>query len=105
MDQLSCEGLGKLLEKKGLHEVATAIVENEVTGQCLVELTELEIKELASKIGDRVKLKRQINQYKVMFLELISSRSYHFHMFSLKVIHLQVLQHKHRPLLAHIPRD
>jgi len=65
MDQLSCADLKKFLQSHGLHEVATAIVDNEVSGLYLAELTELEIKELAPKIGDRVKLRRLINQNKV----------------------------------------
>ena len=67
MEKLSCVELGRLLEEKGLSEVAEAFIDNDVNGECLVELTELEVKELAPKIGDRVKLRRLISQHQVAF--------------------------------------
>ena len=36
-----------------------------------------------------MKLRRLISQHQVMFLEFISPRSYHFHMFSLHIIVLK----------------
>ncbi len=57
--------LQELLLNKGLQDVATAVDNNEVTGQCLLELTEGEIKKLAPKIGDRVKLRKLINECQV----------------------------------------
>ncbi len=43
--------------------VADAVVDNDISGELLVELTEAEIKEIAPKIGDRVRLRKLISQF------------------------------------------
>jgi len=68
MERLSCTELGRLLDEKGLCGVAEAVVDNDVCGETLLELTAPEIKELAPKIGDRVKLRKIISQSQVYFM-------------------------------------
>ena len=68
MDKLSCTELGHLLDEKGLCGVADAVVDNDISGELLVELTEAEIKEIAPKIGDRVKLRKLISQSQVPYI-------------------------------------
>ncbi len=75
MEGWSCEHLKEFLQRRGLYEVATAVLDNEVTGQCLLECTALEMKELAPKIGDRVKLRRIINENQVSLLNYTSPLS------------------------------
>ena len=66
MENLSSVELGKLLEEHRIaEEVVDAILDNEVTGECFLLLTEQEIKELAPKIGDRVKLRQLISKCEV----------------------------------------
>ena len=65
MENLSSIELGKLLEEHRIAEVVDAILDNEVTGECFLLLTEQEIKELAPKIGDRVKLRQLISKCEV----------------------------------------
>ena len=59
MEKVSCE-LGRFLTNSG--------IENEVIGESLLLLTELEIKELAPRIGEHVKLRQLIHKHKVIFL-------------------------------------
>ena len=39
-----------------------AFIENEVMGESILLLTEMEIKELAPRIGERVKLRQLVNK-------------------------------------------
>ncbi len=63
MEGLSSLQLANFLSEQGISQsVADAFLENEVTGKAFLALTELEVKELASKIGERVKLRELIKQ-------------------------------------------
>lgn len=53
-----------LLENRISEDVADTFTKNEVTGECFLLLTEMEIKELAPRIGDRVKLRQLITKHK-----------------------------------------
>ena len=63
MEKLSCIELSDSLLKNGIsRSVVDNFTTNEVTGECFILLTEMEIKELAPRIGDRVKLRQLITK-------------------------------------------
>ena len=63
MEKLSCIELSDFLLKNGIsRSVVDNFTTNEVTGECFILLTEMEIKELAPRIGDRVKLRQLITK-------------------------------------------
>ncbi len=65
MEGLSCTELVDFMLGNGISEsVIDNFVTNEVTGECCIQLTEMEMKELAPKIGDRVKLRQLITKHK-----------------------------------------
>ncbi len=65
MEGLSCTELVDFMLDNGISEsVIDNFVTNEVTGECCIQLTEMEMKELAPKIGDRVKLRQLITKHK-----------------------------------------
>ncbi len=65
MEGLSCTELANFMLDNGISEsVIDNFVTNEVTGECCIQLTEMEMKELAPKIGDRVKLRQLITKHK-----------------------------------------
>ncbi len=65
MEGLSCTELADFMLDNGISEsVIDTFVTNEVTGECCIQLTEMEMKELAPKIGDRVKLRQLITKHK-----------------------------------------
>lgn len=67
MDKLSSLELCEFLSEKNIaDDVVDAIMDNELTGEHLLLLTEMEMKELAPKIGDRVKLRQIVTSYKVI---------------------------------------
>ena len=75
MEKKSYIELGRFLTNKGIQEeVVDALIENEVTGESFLLLTEQEIKEIAPRIGERVKLRQLINKHKVIFLCSIKFR-------------------------------
>ncbi len=53
-----------MLDNEISESVIDNFVINEVTGECCIQLTEMEMKELAPKIGDRVKLRQLITKHK-----------------------------------------
>ena len=68
MEKVSYE-LGRFLTNSCIgKEVVDTFIENDVMGESLLLLTELEIKELASRIGEHVKLRQLIHKHKVIFL-------------------------------------
>ena len=78
MENLSSVELCKLLEE---HRIAWMLY-NEVTGECFLLLTEQEIKELAPKIGDRVKLRQLISKCEVSSCGMLLKTS-HMRIFAL----------------------
>ncbi len=65
MEGLLCTELADFMLDNGISEsVIDNFVTNEVTGECCIQLTEMEMKELAPKIGDRVKLRQLITKHK-----------------------------------------
>ena len=63
MEDLLPMELYDFLLQNGLPEdVSREFVNNEITGEGLLLLSEMEIKELAPKIGDRIKLRKLINK-------------------------------------------
>ncbi len=65
MEGLSCTELADFMLDNGISEsVIDNFVTNKVTGECCIQLTEMEMKELAPKIGDRVKLRQLITKHK-----------------------------------------
>ena len=68
VEQLTVSDLFDFLEDSGISaQITNAILENDVGGKELLCLSEEEIKELAPKIGDRVKLRSLISKYKVCY--------------------------------------
>ncbi len=64
MEGLLCTELADFMLDNGISEsVIDNFVTNEVTGECCIQLTEMEMKELAPKIGDRVKLRQLITKH------------------------------------------
>ena len=60
-----------------------ALLENEVTGECFLLLTEQEIKELASKIGGIVKLRQLISECEVSSCGLLKTSHMHYNTYTL----------------------
>ncbi len=57
--------LTKFMRNNGIPEsVVGNFASNEVTGECCLQLTGMEMRELAPKIGDRVKLRQLITKHK-----------------------------------------
>lgn len=60
---MECEEFGDYLLALGLHEdVVSNIVGNRIDGQLFISLSEGEIKELAPAIGDRIRLRKILDE-------------------------------------------
>ena len=63
MEEYSCTELSDYLLDEGIcQSVAEAFFDNNITGKAFLALTELEVKELAPKIGERVKLREILSK-------------------------------------------
>lgn len=77
MEGLSCFELTEFMRDNGIPEsVVGNFASNEVTGECCLQLTEMEMKELAPKIGDRVKLRQLLTKHKEVneYMNIITSK-------------------------------
>ena len=75
MDGFDFEAFGDFLLEKGLHEdVVATIISNRICSETFLDLTEIDLKELAPTIGDRIRLRnileetRKVRQYCLMSL-------------------------------------
>ena len=60
---MECEEFSDYLLAKGLHEdVVSKIVGNRIDGQLFISLSEDEVKELAPVIGDRIRLRKILDE-------------------------------------------
>ena len=67
IDGMKCEEFGDYLLAKGLHkDVASKIVDNRIDGQLFISLSEDEIKELAPAIGDRICLRKILDDERMV---------------------------------------
>ena len=63
VESMECEEFADYLLAKGLHEeVVSNIVANRIDGLLFVGLSEDEIKELAPAIGDRIRLRKILDE-------------------------------------------
>ena len=61
MESLTCEELAEFFADNGISlDVVRAIEANEITGEGFLSLSELEVKEIAPKIMERVKLRKLV---------------------------------------------
>ena len=75
MDGFDFEAFGDFWLEKGLHEdVVATIISNRICSETFLDLTEIDLKELAPTIGDRIRLRnileetRKVRQYCLMSL-------------------------------------
>ena len=62
-ETLSCEAFGEFLLSQGVRSsVVTAVVDNRINSELFVGLEEEDLKEVAPAVGDRIKLRKILNE-------------------------------------------
>lgn len=68
--EITCEDFAAYLGDNNLHEdVISNIIYNQVTSSIFLDLTENDLKELAPAVGDRVALRKILDQAQKVLLE------------------------------------
>ena len=68
--EMSCEDFAAYLEDNNLHEdVISNVISNRVTSSIFLDLTENDLKELAPAVGDRIALRKILDQTRKVLSE------------------------------------
>lgn len=74
------DDLAEFLTEKGLHdEVISNVIDNRITSALFLELTEADLKELAPAIGDRLALRKVLEQAKKVNYRHLCSVDLHYY--------------------------
>ncbi|XP_065887420.1 uncharacterized protein [Dysidea avara] len=73
-ETLSCEAFGEFLLSQGVRSsVVTAVVDNRINSELFVGLEEEDLKEVAPAVGDRIKLRKILNEARKNSAQALSS--------------------------------